>query len=124
MQYIIYMSVYVLLLTPIVNPCNEHAMFCVCIVRTRKRCGKAVCDACSCSSFRSTLPIAGFENEVRMCGDCFKEIGAQDRVPLCTVFDTKHAIVALWLDDARAQLATVGGDRVVQIWDVSALLSA
>lgn len=70
------------------------------------------------------MPLLGFENEVRMCVDCFKEIRAEDRVPLCTKLDAKHAVVAMWLDESRSLLATAGNDRVVKLWDAAALLSA
>eukprot|EP00056_Hartaetosiga_gracilis_P001485 m.45275 g.45275 ORF g.45275 m.45275 type:complete len:466 (+) comp10660_c0_seq1:44-1441(+) len=49
-----------------------------------RRCGKAVCD--ECSSFRSTYPIMGFENSVRICDACKKDVQDSNLTPLAKRF--------------------------------------
>lgn len=44
------------------------------------------------------------------------------RPSLATFHDVKHSVTAMNLDDPRKQLLTVGQDRVIKIWDVSAVL--
>lgn len=43
--------------------------------------------------------------------------------PLASFHDAKHTIVCMDIDEARDRLLTVGQDRVIKIWDVSALLA-
>lgn len=42
--------------------------------------------------------------------------------PLATFHDTKHSIVHMDVDESRKRLLTVGQDRLVKVWDISALL--
>lgn len=44
------------------------------------------------------------------------------RPSLATFHDAKHSVVAMNLDETRKKLITVGQDRVIKIWDISALL--
>jgi hypothetical protein len=41
---------------------------------------------------------------------------------MATFHDAKHSIVFMDLDETRKQLLTVGQDRLIKVWDVSALL--
>jgi len=84
-----------------------------------RACGKAVCD--KCSSRRSPLPKMGFEFEVRLCDPCFAQVTDADRVSLASFHEAKHSIVTLHLDEARNLLVTVGTDKLIKIWDISAL---
>lgn len=44
------------------------------------------------------------------------------RPSLATFHDVKHSVIAMNLDETRKKLITVGQDRVIKIWDISALL--
>ena len=83
-------------------------------------CGRAVCD--DCSPHRSVLPAMGFEYEVRVCIECNKKLTDSDRVSLAVCQEAKHSILWLHLDEERGRLLTLGHDRVMKIWDISALL--
>lgn len=83
-------------------------------------CGRAVCD--DCSPHRSVLPTIGFEYEVRVCIECNKKLTDSDRVSLAVCQEAKHSIIWLHLDEERGRLLTLGHDRVMKIWDISALL--
>jgi len=85
-----------------------------------RQCGRAVCD--DCSPHRSVLPAIGFEYEVRVCIECNKKLTDSDRVSLAVCQEAKHSILWLHLDEERGRLLTLGHDRVMKIWDVSALL--
>ncbi|XP_026468436.1 WD repeat and FYVE domain-containing protein 2-like [Ctenocephalides felis] len=85
-----------------------------------RHCGKAVCDRCSVG--RVTIPVMGFEFPVRVCDPCNNQLKDTERPSLATFHDVKHSVTAMNLDDPRKQLLTVGQDRVIKIWDVSAVL--
>lgn len=85
-----------------------------------RACGRAVCDRCSVN--RDTIPNMGFEFQVRVCDPCHIQLKDIDRTPLATFHDTKHCIVGMDLDEPRKRLLTVGQDRLIKVWDVSALL--
>jgi len=85
-----------------------------------RRCGKAVCDACSGN--KSAIPIMGYEHSVRVCDECHSVITDADRVSLATFYDGKHSIMYLDLDEARCQLLTAGSDRIIKLWDATNLL--
>jgi len=84
-----------------------------------RKCGKAICD--KCSTKRSPLPKLGFEFEVRVCDPCFGEVTDNDRTSLASFHEAKHSVVTLHLDESRCLLVTVGSDRIIKIWDISAL---
>ncbi|XP_071951193.1 WD repeat and FYVE domain-containing protein 2-like [Antedon mediterranea] len=86
-----------------------------------RKCGKAICD--KCSSDRSTLPVLGFEFEVRVCRDCYSEITDEDRAPLASFHDAKHSVVSMHLDDVKGQMVTCGTDRVIKLWDMSSVIA-
>ncbi|ROT75781.1 WD repeat and FYVE domain-containing protein 2 isoform X2 [Penaeus vannamei] len=86
-----------------------------------RKCGKAVCD--SCSSKRSTIPVMGFEFDVRVCDNCHSTISDQERASLAKFHEVKHNIVCMDLDEEAGLLLTVGQDRVMKMWDVSSLLN-
>lgn len=44
------------------------------------------------------------------------------RPSLATFHDAKHGVVAMSLDETGKKLVTVGQDRLIKIWDISALL--
>lgn len=41
---------------------------------------------------------------------------------MATFHDAKHSVVYMDLDEPRKRLLTVGQDRLIKVWDVSALL--
>ncbi|XP_022791055.1 WD repeat and FYVE domain-containing protein 2-like isoform X2 [Stylophora pistillata] len=85
-----------------------------------RKCGRAVCN--ECSNNESSYPIMGFENSVRFCSECYEEITDEDREPLADFHDAKHATRSLHLDLTKGRLLTCGGDRIIKIWDVKAIL--
>lgn len=43
-------------------------------------------------------------------------------ISLATFHDAKHSVVAMSVDETSKKLVTVGQDRLIKVWDVSALL--
>ncbi|XP_044726512.1 WD repeat and FYVE domain-containing protein 2 [Chrysoperla carnea] len=82
-------------------------------------CGKAVCDKCSVG--RQAIPIMGFEFNVRVCDPCNATLDGIERPSRATFHDVKHPVVAMHLDEARKRILTVGQDRLIKVWDISAL---
>lgn len=41
---------------------------------------------------------------------------------MASFHDAKHSIMSMNLDISRRKLLTVGQDRIIKIWDISALL--
>lgn len=58
-----------------------------------RKCGQAVCG--KCSSKRSTIPLMGFEFEVRVCDSCHESITDEEWVTLTLRLPAVHQIVAL-----------------------------
>lgn len=85
-----------------------------------RHCGKAVCERCS--SNRITIPNMGFEFAVRVCEPCHVNLRDKERPSLATFHDAKHSIISMNLDETGKKLVTVGQDRLIKIWDISALL--
>ncbi|XP_060571907.1 WD repeat and FYVE domain-containing protein 2-like [Ruditapes philippinarum] len=85
-----------------------------------RKCGKAVCE--KCSNMKSTIPPMGYEYDVRVCDDCYEKITDEERAPLATFHDAKHAAVYMYLEETRKRLITVGKDRVIKIWDLTSVL--
>ncbi|GAB6030951.1 WD repeat and FYVE domain-containing protein 2 [Chamberlinius hualienensis] len=85
-----------------------------------RRCGRAVCDKCSMQ--RCTIPIMGYEFDVRVCDQCFPLVTERDRAPLASFHESKHSITHMDFDEQRAVLLTVGTERLIKLWDVSSLL--
>uniref|UniRef100_A0A1B6CDK1 FYVE-type domain-containing protein n=1 Tax=Clastoptera arizonana TaxID=38151 RepID=A0A1B6CDK1_9HEMI len=85
-----------------------------------RACGGAVCDRCSAK--RDTIPQMGFEFQVRVCDPCHIKLKDIDRTSLAIFHDSKHCIVYMDLDEPRKRLLTVGQDRLIKVWDISALL--
>ncbi|KAL9963501.1 hypothetical protein ACROYT_G027012 [Oculina patagonica] len=85
-----------------------------------RKCGRAVCN--ECSKNESSYPIMGFENSIRLCNECHESITDEDRVPLADFHDAKHTTRSMYLDLTKGRLLTCGGDRIVKIWDVKAIL--
>ncbi|XP_074657477.1 WD repeat and FYVE domain-containing protein 2-like [Tubulanus polymorphus] len=85
-----------------------------------RKCGKAVCD--KCSGNRTSIPIMGYEFDVRVCAECSQTVTDEDRVPMATFHDSRHSIVHMDLDEIRKILLTVGKDKVIKLWDVSSVL--
>nr|CAD7594134.1 unnamed protein product [Timema genevievae] len=83
-------------------------------------CGRAVCDRCSTG--RASIPVMGFEFDVRVCDPCLVELKDMDHTPMAVFHDAKHSVVFMSLDEARQRLLTVGQDRLIKVWDISALL--
>ncbi|TKC51978.1 hypothetical protein EI555_015193, partial [Monodon monoceros] len=76
-----------------------------------RKCGKAVCG--KCSSKRSSIPLMGFEFEVRVCDSCHEAITDEERAPTATFHDSKHNIVHVHFDATRGWLLTSGTDKVI-----------
>ncbi|XP_029426415.1 WD repeat and FYVE domain-containing protein 2 isoform X2 [Nannospalax galili] len=86
-----------------------------------RKCGKAVCG--KCSSKRSSIPLMGFEFEVRVCDSCHEAITDEERVPTATFHDSKHNIVHVHFDATRGWLLTSGTDKVIKLWDMTPVVS-
>uniref|UniRef100_A0A4W3H9Z1 WD repeat and FYVE domain containing 2 n=1 Tax=Callorhinchus milii TaxID=7868 RepID=A0A4W3H9Z1_CALMI len=86
-----------------------------------RKCGKAMCG--KCSSKRSTIPLMGFEFEVRVCDSCCESITDEDRAPTATFHDSKHHVVHMHFDITRGWLLTSGNDRVIKLWDMTPVVS-
>ncbi|XP_072639339.1 WD repeat and FYVE domain-containing protein 2 isoform X5 [Canis lupus baileyi] len=98
-----------------------------------RKCGKAVCG--KCSSKRSSIPLMGFEFEVRVCDSCHEAItdeepcgwqgllSAKRRAPTATFHDSKHNIVHVHFDATRGWLLTSGTDKVIKLWDMTPVVS-
>ena len=93
-------------------------------------CGVAVCDACSRNVHRH--PPMGYELAVRACNHCHRQRAQQQadnprafddsQRPLALPFDVAGlGTVAVFVDDLAGRVATVGNDRVVKVWDISAM---
>ncbi|XP_043477140.1 WD repeat and FYVE domain-containing protein 2 [Leptopilina heterotoma] len=85
-----------------------------------RHCGKALC--ARCTSHRIPIPIMGFEFEVRVCDPCHIHIKDSNQTSLASFHDAKHSIVGMDLDAGRRRLLTIGQDRIIKIWDITALL--
>ncbi|KAF0026744.1 hypothetical protein F2P81_021481 [Scophthalmus maximus] len=77
-----------------------------------RKCGQAVCG--KCSSKRSTIPLMGFEFEVRVCDSCHESITDEDRAPTATFHDSKHSIVYMHYEPTTGNLLTSGSDKVIK----------
>ncbi|KAI4889420.1 hypothetical protein NFI96_029977 [Prochilodus magdalenae] len=77
-----------------------------------RKCGQAVCG--KCSSKRSTIPLMGFEFEVRVCDSCHESITDEERAPTATFHDSKHAVVHMHYEPTRSWLLTSGADKVIK----------
>uniref|UniRef100_A0A674CI78 WD repeat and FYVE domain containing 2 n=1 Tax=Salmo trutta TaxID=8032 RepID=A0A674CI78_SALTR len=78
-----------------------------------RKCGQAVCGKCSAK--RSTIPLMGFEFEVRVCDSCHESITEEDRAPTATFHDSKHSIVYMHYEPTTGWLLTSGADKVVKV---------
>jgi FYVE zinc finger len=78
-----------------------------------RRCGKAVCEACSPNKL--TIPIMGFESAVRVCSICHSLLKDQDRPSHVVLINAMHSITAMDLDETKKRMITVGQDRVVKV---------
>ncbi|CAJ0917855.1 unnamed protein product [Ranitomeya imitator] len=86
-----------------------------------RKCGKAVCG--KCSSKRSTIPLMGFEFDVRVCDGCYESITDEQRAPTATFHNSKHNIVHVHFDPTRVWLLTSGTDKVIKLWDMTPVVS-
>uniref|UniRef100_A0A4W5NIN0 WD repeat and FYVE domain containing 2 n=1 Tax=Hucho hucho TaxID=62062 RepID=A0A4W5NIN0_9TELE len=86
-----------------------------------RKCGQAVCGKCSAK--RSTIPVMGFEFEVRVCDSCHESITDDDRAPTATFHDSKHSIVYMHYEPTTGWLLTSGADKVVKLWDMTPVVS-
>ncbi|CAG08283.1 unnamed protein product, partial [Tetraodon nigroviridis] len=78
-----------------------------------RKCGQAVCG--KCSSRRSTIPLMGFEFEVRVCDSCHESITDEDRAPTATFHDSKHGVVYMHYEATTGNLLTSGTDKVIKV---------
>ncbi|XP_029968611.1 WD repeat and FYVE domain-containing protein 2 [Salarias fasciatus] len=86
-----------------------------------RKCGRAVCG--KCSSRRSTIPLMGFEFEVRVCDGCHESISDEDRAPTATFHDSKHSVVYMHYEPTSGTLLTSGADKVIKLWDMTPVVS-
>ncbi|XP_054643161.1 WD repeat and FYVE domain-containing protein 2 isoform X1 [Dunckerocampus dactyliophorus] len=86
-----------------------------------RKCGQALCG--KCSSKRSTIPLMGFEFEVRVCDGCHASITDEDRAPTATFHDSKHGIVYMHYEPTTGCLLTSGADRIIKLWDMTPVVS-
>uniref|UniRef100_A0A7M4E2K1 WD repeat and FYVE domain containing 2 n=1 Tax=Crocodylus porosus TaxID=8502 RepID=A0A7M4E2K1_CROPO len=86
-----------------------------------RKCGKAVCG--KCSSKRSSIPLMGFEFEVRVCDSCHASITDEERAPTATFHNSKHSIVHVHFDATKGWLLTSGTDKVIKLWDMTPVVS-
>uniref|UniRef100_A0A8C2HRN6 WD repeat and FYVE domain containing 2 n=1 Tax=Cyprinus carpio TaxID=7962 RepID=A0A8C2HRN6_CYPCA len=77
-----------------------------------RKCGQAVCG--KCSSKRSTIPLMGFEFEVRVCDSCHDSITDEERAPTATFHDSKHSIIHMQYEPTRGWLLTSGTDKIIK----------
>uniref|UniRef100_A0A672RDY4 FYVE-type domain-containing protein n=1 Tax=Sinocyclocheilus grahami TaxID=75366 RepID=A0A672RDY4_SINGR len=77
-----------------------------------RKCGQAVCG--KCSSKRSTIPLMGFEFEVRVCDSCHGSITDEERAPTATFHDSKHSIIHMQYEPTRGWLLTSGTDKIIK----------
>ncbi|PAA60157.1 hypothetical protein BOX15_Mlig024271g1 [Macrostomum lignano] len=85
-----------------------------------RRCGAAVCDACS--QRRTALPPMGFEYSVRVCDDCHAEVTPDDLTPLAAVFEAKQDVQKMALCETRRWLLSLGKEGTVKVWDLASVL--
>ncbi|TRZ02739.1 hypothetical protein DNTS_005423 [Danionella cerebrum] len=86
-----------------------------------RKCGQAVCG--KCSSKRSTIPLMGFEFEVRVCDGCHDSITEEERAPTASFHDSKHSIIYMQYEATRGWLLTSGTDKVIKLWDMTPVVS-
>ncbi|KAJ3592535.1 hypothetical protein NHX12_007662 [Muraenolepis orangiensis] len=86
-----------------------------------RKCGQAVCG--KCSSKRSTIPLMGFEFEVRVCDRCHESITEEDRAPTASFHDSKHSMVHIHYEATTGNLLTSGTDKVIKLWDMTPVVS-
>lgn len=86
-----------------------------------RKCGLAVCG--KCSSKRSSIPLMGFEFEVRVCDRCHASITDEDRAPTATFHDSKHGVLCMHFEPTRGWLLTSGTDKVIKLWDMTPVVS-
>ncbi|XP_034948251.1 WD repeat and FYVE domain-containing protein 2 [Chelonus insularis] len=85
-----------------------------------RHCGRALC--AQCTTQRIPIPAMGFEFEVRVCDPCHIQLKASNQTAMASFHDAKHNITSMDLDVSRRKLLTVGQDRIMKIWDITALL--
>ncbi|KAG7257055.1 hypothetical protein CRUP_002469 [Coryphaenoides rupestris] len=72
---------------------------------------------------RSTIPLMGFEFEVRVCDSCHESITDEDRAPTASFHDSKHSIVHIHYEATTGNLLTSGTDKVIKLWDMTPVVS-
>lgn len=78
-----------------------------------RNCGKAVCG--SCSEQKSTIPMMGFEFNVRICADCFSLLTEEAKKPLAKIFSAHHHVSWIDLNEDKGLLLTTGYDRTMSL---------
>jgi len=86
-----------------------------------RKCGIAVC--ANCSPDRTTIPLYGFEFEVRVCKQCFASITELDRAPTASFHELKHSLVSSSIEVTRNWLVTCGSDRSLKLWDLKEIVT-
>ncbi|KAJ4445130.1 hypothetical protein ANN_06931, partial [Periplaneta americana] len=70
------------------------------------------------------LEVIGLLVGARGTATLFMKDVFKSHTPMATFHDAKHSIVFMDLDEPRKRLLTVGQDRLIKVWDVSALLQS
>ena len=78
-----------------------------------RKCGRAICLKCSQKS--STLPLFGYEFEVKVCESCFSSIEDDERTPTVTFHEMKHGVNHLNIDISKGRLLTCGQDSIIKV---------
>jgi len=86
-----------------------------------RRCGAAGCDECTREKVQ--LPILGHEFPVRVCNNCAASVKDDEKVSLATFHEAKHGVLCMSYDEQRRYLLTVGFDRSIKVWDISAVIA-
>nr|NP_001071921.1 zinc finger protein [Ciona intestinalis]BAE93316.1 zinc finger protein [Ciona intestinalis] len=86
-----------------------------------RKCGIAVC--ASCSSKRTTIPLYGFEFEVRVCEECYESVTEEQKAPTATFHDLKQSVIMLYPDWSKCRFVTSGNDRTIKLWDLKNIVT-
>ncbi|MFH4975777.1 hypothetical protein AB6A40_002486 [Gnathostoma spinigerum] len=87
-------------------------------------CGIAVCG--ECCKHTTKYPAMGYELPVRVCNGCHAKMEEYpenfDLTPLAVISELRQSILYMHLQEETKRLITVGGNRILMLWDVSAIL--
>lgn len=85
-----------------------------------RTCGKAVCE--KCSENRMKYPPIGYELNVRVCKECFVQLGNKTFESSLLVHQTRHNLICISIDEMTGHVLTAGADKILKIWDAKKAL--